>query len=82
MVVSQTGIILAVGRVSELHIDCVYQRFDAKKRVASSGVTPATGPAGALKGLVFHRALTFAVTKGFSGPLLDANASQSLASAA
>ena len=42
--VSQNGIILAADRVSELHIDYVYQRFDAKNMVASSGVTPRLVP--------------------------------------
>ena len=35
--VSQNGFILAADRVSELHIDYVCQRLDAKKMVASRG---------------------------------------------
>ena len=82
MVCSQNGTLLAADQASELHIDYVYQRLDAKKTVASSGVTPAATPVGAFKKLLFHRALSFAVIKGLSGSLVGDQASQSLASAA
>ena len=58
---SQSGIILAADRVSEQHIDDVYQRLDANKVVAISGVTLAAGPTGAYKKLLFHPAPCYVV---------------------
>ena len=75
-------IILAADRVSEQHIDYVYQRLDAKEAVASGGVAPATGPIGAYKELLFHRSLCYAVIRGFCSPLMDDKAAQLIASVA
>ena len=68
--------------VDELYIDYAYKRLDAKKSGAGSGVTPAADPDGAQEVILYHRALSYVVLKGFSNSLLGDNSSQAFALAA